>query len=318
MNQRSVLVHLFSIGVFAATASVGCNSILGNEEGKARPAGGGGQPLEAGVPPGDAGIQQQACDTSQGNKVCFGLCVRIDQTNTGCGGASCEACDPKNVTGAVCKGTGSTLGCAYDACKAGFENCDGQPANGCETSLNAKNSCGSCTTVCDGAAPFCALNSGVYGCVSSCPIGTQDCSGACVDTTISVDHCGSCNKRCSRPSASATCVDSECQFVCNQGTHECNGVCVPDEDPETCGPACISCPPGGDNTVRTCNGGSCGVACDQGFIDCDNDPRNGCEVKDAACPGPLECPQKCLVGDQCCNGVCVPGDQPCIGLPHGF
>jgi hypothetical protein len=318
VTSRTLLGHLVSfasLAVFAALASAGCNTILGNELGTARSPLDGGSSFEGGAPI-DGGILTQSCDTSAGNKVCFGLCVKIDQPNTGCGGTACDACDPKNVNAAVCKGAGSTLGCAFDACKAGFDSCDNDPTNGCETSLNARTSCGSCNTVCDGAAPLCALTDGVYGCVSSCPVGTQDCSGACVDTTTSTENCGGCEIKCRRAAASATCVNSECKYLCNPGTHECGNLCVQDTNPNACGPTCTVCPAGGPHTARSCVLGACSVACDPDWLDCDGVLFNGCEYNGNSCPivtGP--CGGTCTALEQCCGGVCIPHKDPCGVTP---
>jgi hypothetical protein len=315
VSLRRALVPLGSLGVFVVIALAGCNTILGNEEGTARVDA--GLPSEASVPTGDGGIvQQQSCDTSQGNKVCFGLCVKIDQTNTGCGGPSCDACDPKNVVASECKGGAATLGCGYTSCKPGFESCDGQPANGCEASLNAKETCGSCISRCENLTPFCASNgAGGFSCVTACPLDTKECNGACVDTTTSIDNCGGCGIKCSRPSAVAECVGASCKYACVPGTHECNGTCAQDEDPKACGPTCTVCE-SGPNTVRSCVLGACSAKCEAGWLDCDRDPLNGCELKADMCPF-VDC-GFCSGTQKCCNGACTPLGQPCIGPPRRF
>ncbi|GEN05875.1 hypothetical protein SAMN05443572_1021005 [Myxococcus fulvus] len=65
-----------------------------------------------------------------------------------------------------------------ETCFAGFRDCDGDPVNGCETSVvdDAAN-CGACGTVCGGAASA----SGVCGagtCGLACAVGTFDCDGS--------------------------------------------------------------------------------------------------------------------------------------------
>lgn len=305
---------------------VACNAILGNEEGTLRVTtpdagsssleGGGPGPGADAAPDGGGGeAGPPLCDTTQGNKVCFGLCVKINETSTGCGESSCAACDPKNVDKATCKGGQTTLGCAYDKCKDGFDSCDGNDANGCEASLNRKETCGSCNVKCDpdGGTPFCALSSGSYACVSACPGGTTDCSGACVDTTSSVENCGACGKKCDRPSATASCQNSNCQFTCIKGTHECGQTCASDVDPKTCGSSCTPCP-ALDNATSTCDNGQCGFLCTSPFSDCNGDPKDGCETK-----GPCtvdDCSNRCLPGQKCCfstfgAGSCVAEGKPC-------
>lgn len=318
MNHRTALVRALSLAIFAVIPVLGCNALLSNEEGTPRlvlAQQDAAVPVPDAAPTGDAG--GQACDTTQGNKVCFGLCVKIDQPNTGCGGASCSACDPKNVVTTTCKGGADTLSCAYDACRPGFDSCDGQVANGCETSLGAKSTCGSCTTKCEGATPFCAVTSNVAGCVASCPAGTTECTGSCVDTASSVENCGQCGLKCVRASATATCTSSKCVFTCVGGTHACGTVCASDIDPKYCGASCVVCPSGGANTVATCASGSCGSRCAPGYLDCDGNSSNGCEVNGAICPLPIgECRGgPCAKGEQCCNDACVPDTQLCAKLP---
>jgi hypothetical protein len=307
--------HALSVAVFALLAAVACNGLLGNEEGTPRL----GEDAGTSPPPvseegGVALPPSQSCDTSKGNKVCFGLCVGISEPNTGCGDTSCAACDPKNVSKATCKGATTTFHCAYEACRAGFDSCDGDDTNGCETSLGAKDSCGSCTTKCSsGDAPFCALQAGgAYACVATCPAGTTPCSGACVDLATSADNCGGCGKGCFRASATATCSNSTCSFTCTPGTHACADACVSDVDPQTCGASCTPCPAGGANTVATCDGkGACGVACAKGFLDCDGKPDNGCEVSGTTCP----CACTAKTQHCCANGSCVPIGVICAVLP---
>lgn len=307
MKQPTALAHVLSVAVFAVVTAAGCNALLGNDEGTPRVAIDGSVPApEAGPRPVDAG-GQPTCDTTQGNKVCFGLCVKIDQPNTGCGGSSCAACDPKNVVKTACKGGASTLACGYDGCLTGFDNCDGQAANGCETSLGLKSSCGSCATSCQVPTPLCAVTAGVAACVAACPVDTKECSGACVDTRESLDNCGDCGIKCQRQAAIATCQAGACKYVCQPGTHACGNVCASDIDPKTCGPSCTDCPATKPNTTPTCISGSCGITCMKGFLDCDGDPSNGCEVSGVACPPPtgncggMTCGPKL----QCCNNACI-------------
>jgi hypothetical protein len=62
-------------------------------------------------------------------------------------GSCTNICIFPNAT-AGCVGGGCTLG----ACASGFGNCDGNAANGCETSLMTSNTnCGACGTRCVGS-----------------------------------------------------------------------------------------------------------------------------------------------------------------------
>ncbi|MEZ4267567.1 MAG: hypothetical protein R3F39_14410 [Myxococcota bacterium] len=61
----------------------------------------------------------------------------------GCGG-SCGTCDLANASSACDSGS-----CAVVDCAGGFDDCDKDPSNGCEASLDAVTSCGACAVVCD-------------------------------------------------------------------------------------------------------------------------------------------------------------------------
>ncbi|MCP3102847.1 hypothetical protein LZ198_28615 [Myxococcus sp. K15C18031901] len=74
-------------------------------------------------------------------------------------------------------------------CMAGFRDCDGNPANGCEVSVmdDAAN-CGACGTVCGGAASA----TGVCGggtCGLGCVVGTFDCDGNAANGCESATPC---------------------------------------------------------------------------------------------------------------------------------
>jgi hypothetical protein len=95
--------------------------------------------------------------------------------------------DPKNCAtcGHVCPGSGApnatascTSGACGVACAGGFDSCDGNWTNGCETDLRTNANCGKCGNVC-GAGTSCVA--GV------CKLGTP------VDVTVLLDVTGSTN-----------------------------------------------------------------------------------------------------------------------------
>jgi hypothetical protein len=122
--------------------------------------------------PNNCGACADACVTTNGTPACVGSACTIASCNQGfgnCDGNAADGCeanlsnDPNNcgVCGKVCTGPNGTETCASGACKvavcnAGFGDCDGNPANGCEVNLtNNPNNCGQCGNVCSG------------GCISS-------------------------------------------------------------------------------------------------------------------------------------------------------
>lgn len=159
---------------------------------------------------------------------CGTMCAgRVD-----CTGAS-------NVNTATC----SAGVCGITTCDAGFGNCDGNAANGCEVNLNAPTTCGATC----GARTDCSAepnvmtgtcSAGVCG-VAMCNSGFGDCTaGAGCETNLNqVNACG------------LTCA----------GRTNCNAA------PNV--------------TTGSCTAGVCGVTtCDTNFGNCDANASNGCEA----------------------------------------
>jgi hypothetical protein len=108
--------------------------------------------------------------------------------------SNCYVCGATCVAGANETASCST-GICQRTCAAGWGDCDGNVANGCETSLNSNNHCHVCDNVCGGS--------------SVCT--TQGCVG-----------CG--NGICERGETHTNCPD-DCE--CNPGSYDCcgDGVC---------------------------------------------------------------------------------------------
>ena len=198
---------------------------------------------------------------------CNGTCV----DNTLSDAANCGGCDLKcpsfmNAEPACIGGA-----CAIAKCNTGFDNCDGNLANGCETNTAADvRHCGNCATVCTtggNATPQCMAGKCMAGCVA----GFQDCDGSLnngceVSTDTDARNCGACGKACGALQNAAT-------VVCKAGA---------------------------------CTAGSCAGW----YGDCDNNPANGCESdtqgEAANCGG---CGKPCAAVANgtpgCANGACT-------------
>jgi hypothetical protein len=175
----------------------------------------------------------------------------------------CEAnlhADPMNCTacGAACNiqnaYVGCSDGCYSTACKWGFDDCNNNPMDGCETSVlsDAKN-CGSCGKSCGNLANAMAGCTNGNCVLSSCTQGYADCdklanNGCEVKTTTDVNNCGACGNVCPQGNI---CVGGGCTCpMCNipNASAKCvNNMCVFDK-------------------------------CNPGFADCDNNIANGCEI----------------------------------------
>jgi len=78
-----------------------------------------------------------------GTKRCAGACVPTGDPATGCTSESCSPCALAHAS-ATCSGA-----CAVGACENGWGDCNGAPADGCETDLSTTAShCGVCGKAC--------------------------------------------------------------------------------------------------------------------------------------------------------------------------
>ena len=239
-------------------------------------------------------------------------CERPLNTLTNCGGCGAP-CNPANATPSCDNGV-----CQLSACANGFDDCDGDPSNGCETPLNTLTDCGSCGTPCfiNGAQDLnCA--GGVCS-AASCSAGFADCDGdslSCETDLRTLSDCVSCNVPCGDgsgrlPHASASCASGSCDVGgCDPGFGNCdtspgNGCEAPLNTLVDCGGCNVPCSRA--NASETCASGLCQtVSCDPGFDDCDGDDSTGCEAQlgtDAHCSS---CTDACGTNQVCSSGNCV-------------
>jgi hypothetical protein len=178
---------------------------------------------------------------------------------------------------------GCSDGCYISACDFGYDNCNGDDTDGCETQvLTDIANCGSCGTPCNGlpnAKATCTAGNCVLG---QCNVGFFDCNnnpqdGCEVAVGTDVNNCGTCGNKCGN---GLVCVNGGCTCA------KCNF----------------------PNAASSCVNNTCVMgACVQGFADCNNSPNDGCEVniltdgKNCNACGTV-CPNNT---PYCNNGVCV-------------
>ncbi len=242
------------------------------------------------------------CDGSPANG-----CEADVRTSLAHCGACMQACSGAGNQSAAC-----TAGVCVRSCSAGFADCDGNAANGCEAGLTAAASCGACGTVCTAATPVCGTTAGLPACTSGCPASQVRCgNNACADTVTDPRNCGACGTVCSAAAnQTARCSASRCVVACSPGFADCDGSaangCEVDGRSTAahcgrCGNAC----PSGANSASRCGAGVCSLVCTAGFGDCDANPANGCEANTSSDPTHCGGCTACRSGEICNSSQCT-------------
>jgi hypothetical protein len=253
-----------------------------------------------GTPSCTAGACQIACHP--GFADCNGNPTDGCETNVSNNPMHCGAC------GTVCSDVSGTPSCTAGACQiacdAGFADCNGNAADGCETDVfGDENNCGACGTVCSSVngTPSCAAGA----CQIPCNPGFDDCNGNTADgceVNVSSDpnHCGACGTVCSSVNGAPSCAAGACQIACHIGFGDCNGnaadgcetdVSGDENNCGACGHVCAG--------AETCQSGVCVGAPTCGPAVCSGVPTDTCTDADN-CGG---CGVICILG--CSAGRCT-------------
>ena len=216
---------------------------------------------------------------------CGGIDCGADMT---CSVGGCRSIDVDPATLVTWPGSVDRVDGAVPpgGCPEGYEDCDGDPANGCETSLRDPMSCGTCDTVCPdppSAMPTCSAGS----CAFVCEDGRGDCNGTasdgCETDLASPLSCGGCDVVCGETAPRCGMNPDTGARICTAACPpavpvDCAGSCVATmTDPDHCGTCFFACPER-PNATRVCTDGACGFACVAGYADCDGLMDNGCET----------------------------------------
>ena len=187
-----------------------------------------------------------------------------------------------------CSGTCTDLGAMHwsdcGVCAEGYEDADGDAANGCEAKVDGEN---------PGENPECADPD------------EKKSSGACVD--LGAMHWSDCGV-CALGYADA---DADVANGCEARVKLHDGRCVDATDCETLAHV----------ATASCVAGKCQIdACAEGYADCDGNPKTGCEMNGSSnfyrcgargtCTDATESAnykgKACNLGEECRDGACKP------------
>ena len=252
--------------------------------------------------------------------------IHIDVDPRNCGGCGRACAAPPHARPACVAGA-----CAGD-CEWGFADCNGNLADGCEIDLSSDvQNCDACGAICPPVVHGTPACHGSECVIAACDALYGDCNqdladGCELSLAGDMSNCGACGNTCRYDNAQAACVNGQCNLVaCNPGFYDCDGApangCEAnlnlDADPNNCG-ACgkVCIPP--PHTVATCAMRRCGVGgCVHGFGDCNNDPRDGCEIAlDTDVHNCGACGLACVLPDA--SALCVGGACAVSACKMGF
>jgi hypothetical protein len=213
--------------------------------------------------------------------------------------------------------------CRIASCDRGHVDCDGEAADGCESTLDSIDHCGVCNHRCElpNATPVCIDGACL---VASCEGAFGDCDeradNGCERALDTLSDCGGCGIACGAAQVhggSADCSTGQCAFSkCVPGFGDCNrdanrlgdgDGCETDlGQPEHCGECGKPCP----DSAPFCTGGKCSaLQCPADHADCDGD-NGDCETAlntDKNCGGcGTSCGALANASVNCQTGICVP------------
>lgn len=201
-----------------------------------------------------------------------------------------QSCTVTNGTGTIAAQnvTNVVVTCVLSPCPTGYDNCDNNDQNGCETNLNTDvTRCGSCGNTCTPQNSVGAVCAGGQCGYSACLQNFDSCDNnavnGCERNISTLTDCGACNQACSPAhAAGSSCTNGVCDYVACSGLfRDCdaqrpNGCERSIATLTDCGGCNISC--GYPNAAADCSTGTCAFSgCQTNYWDVDGNLANGCE-----------------------------------------
>jgi len=204
------------------------------------------------------------------------------------------------------------------ACNAGWDNCDGDWSDGCETQLGTPANCSACGDDCTYINATGVCNGGVCE-MGACDAGWDDCNltdnDGCETQLGTLTNCSGCGDTCTYTNATGLCTSGACQMgACDSGWADCNSSdadgCETQmgtvQNCSDCGDACTYA-----NAAGNCNAGNCEMgACNSGWGDCNFSDSDGCETQLGTVQNCAGCGDDCTypnASGSCNSGTCQMG-----------
>ncbi len=257
---------------------------------------------------------------SLGSVACTGACVDVSSDPLRCGDCMTRCPAPPNSVATCMAGS-----CDFE-CDSGYADCDGDPSNGCESTLRELDNCAACGRACalPGAVTSCSTGTcELLGCMPLLGDCDGDATNGCEqDLSSDVTRCGSCDVACPTgvDNGTVACAAGACQLTCNAGFGNCDmdltdgceqslgetgacGMCgVTCSDPA---PLCQAVSGGGYTCTDGCGTTTlCGTSC----VDTASDPLH-CGGCDTTCPTGTNATATCTSG--ACGLSCNGGFDDC-------
>ncbi len=166
------------------------------------------------------------CEFANAQASCVDGKCAIKECNAGyCGRDKCEACSTSNGVFSCSVDEGK---CVKQSCNEGFEDCNEDPSDGCETDLRTdQKNCRICGRECK--TPHAAMSCHDQQClISKCDPGFEDCNksapdGCEAELNKNTENCGGCGHVCAsgRKCQGGKCIEADGLFTGAASEHAC-------------------------------------------------------------------------------------------------